>query len=331
MITATEYVGWVTPTSLRLNITSPLLAPAVRASFVRMTVTAVGFQDSTLTSPPSNSVLNCNTDPAALTDNWPVFPPRVVNVTAMNPWNDLWYGAGDMIQLRFDQNTSHGVDNRVYTKAELDSLLRPTAVLGANYTGFWATPAILRVLIVDATGFTVSSGTALFNLDASFGFTSAPAGSVYNSSGLTPVTTGSWIATAIAAPTVVSVIAWNPVNGSTHTGAQVVIRFSAPTVGGVTARQYNTVAEVDDMLQPSHSLGTLYTAGWTTSTTLVINIVNGTGATADSGILSFNLSSSNMSPAALLDLRVSTNNSMPATGVTPLATGTFYFVSGNQV
>jgi len=81
------------------------------------------------------------------------------------------------------------------------------------------------------------------------------------------------------------------------------------------------MATVDAWLQPSASLGTAYSAAWISGTALRISIQNGTGATAETGSLRFNISAS-------ADIRVATNNSVPAQGVTPAATGTFFFVAG---
>jgi len=86
--------------------------------------------------------------------------------------------------------------------------------------------------------------------------------------------------------------------------------------------QYTT-AEINSLWQPSHSLGANVTAEWTSANTVVMTIIDSTGATAplDGNMFSFNIQ-------AAADIRVTSNNSFPTQGTTISASGIFYWSPG---
>jgi len=243
--------------------------------------------------------------------------PMVTSVVAINTYNDLQYAWPDMINITFDQPTNFGVQGLSVIRSDLILLLQPRFELGSSYGGRWITPTVLQITIFMGDGANATIGAVLFDINPEFGLQNAAGTSLF-SSGPTPAITGSWIATAVPAPTVLSVTGWNPLNGSTHTGAEVFIVFSTPTNRGVLNSTYSMIS-VNSWLQPSASLGTAYTAAWISGTTIRLSIQNGTGATAETGSLRFNISAS-------ADIRVATNNSLQIQGNTPAMVGSFYFV-----
>ena len=246
-------------------------------------------------------------------------PPYVVSVMASNPWNDLMYGPPDMVTITFNEATNLGALAQSYNRTHLNAIFQPLFELGTDYRGTWISSSTLQIDIRNPSGANATIGVVLFRINGSAGIKNA-AGTSNSSFGLTPAVTGSWIAVAVAAPTVTAVVAWNPLNLTVHTGAEIVVTFNAATNKGVQAVMYN-MSSINQYFQPSSSLGTNYTARWSTPTTLTFTIHDGSGATADTGALFFNIT-------AAADIRVAANNSVAAEGATGLVSGSFYFVSG---
>jgi len=251
----------------------------------------------------------------------PTPAPVVIAVTAFNPDNTISYGAGVYTDVIFNMPMLGSNSSAPVSKSVVDSWLQPQAELGDNYVGRWVSATVFRVVIVNGTGANATIGSMLFIINPAAGLVNA-ANTSYPASGPTPPVGGAWVAIAVPGPSVVSVSAWNPANSSTHTGAQVLITFNMAVNQALRTppRVYNT-SQIDALFQPSMSMGTQYTGAWSTNSTLTITIVNGTGATADSGLLSFNIT-------AAASIRVWSNNSHPFQGPTMAAMGPFYFIPG---
>ena len=80
-------------------------------------------------------------------------PIQVVSVVANDPVDLIdTFNSGDELFVTFSQATDKGGLPDILTKAHIDSLLRFSASLGADYTGEWLSDRKIKITCVDATG-----------------------------------------------------------------------------------------------------------------------------------------------------------------------------------
>jgi hypothetical protein len=234
-------------------------------------------------------------------------PPEVLAVAALNPPGDWAYAAGDVFVVTFNIDTNcgdGGVCGPLVNKTMVDGLLSPSFHIGSQYRAEWTEPDLrrtLRVTIEDATGaydqghyFTTSDQGTLFGR---LNFTVAPSAQLRNeaetsgfSKGLRVPVVGQFS----VAPVVLTATAVNKANDNFYQNQdEIHLRFNVPTNLGLQGVQYLTVEDVDAAISCYDgsrldgttnnnnlvSLGSLYTAAWTLPDTLVITIVDSTGAT----------------------------------------------------
>ena len=247
---------------------------------------------------------------------------RILSIVAVNPFNDLVFSPPDRIEITFSEATSYTNYMEELDKGATNDWLQPRVNLGDNYRLNWLSPSVMVIYIDDPTGATLAIGDFLFDFLAGYELRNLMSTSNAIGGPIDIPLTGSFIATAVTPPVVTLVLAWNPANRTDHTGAQISARFNVATNQGLKGTVYSQ-ADVDTLFQPSASLGSNYSASWTTSTTVVFTIHNGTGALAEVGSFVLNI-------AEAANIRVGTNNSLPMTGQTSVATGAFFFVPGKR-
>ena len=265
-----NYTGsWTTATTLLITVVDATGAtpPAIGG----LTLTLQG--GSGLKNAANTSLESVGTS-GAITGDWGLLAgPTVSSVTANDPDDgDAIYGNADTITVVFSGNTNQVA---VATKANIDALFSFSQVLGANYTGTWTTATTLVITVVDATGATPPAiGGLTLTLQGGSGLKNA-ADTSLESVGTSGAITGDW--GLLAGPTVSSVTANDPDDGDAiYSNADTITVVFSGNTNQVAAA---TKANIDALFSFSQGLGTNYTGTWSTATTLVITVVDATGAT----------------------------------------------------
>ena len=266
----TNYTGtWTTATTLVITVVDATGAtpPAIGG----LTLTLQG--GSGLKNAANTSLESVGTS-AAIVGDWGLLAgPTVSSVTANDPDDgDAIYSNADTITVVFSGNTNQVA---AATKANIDALFSFNQSLGTNYTGTWTTATTLVITVVDATGATPPAiGGLTLTLQGGSGLKNA-ANTSLESVGTSAAIVGDW--GLLAGPTVSSVTANDPDDGDAiYSNADTITVVFSGNTNQVAAA---TKANIDALFSFSQSLGANYTGTWTTATTLVITVVDATGAT----------------------------------------------------
>lgn len=200
---------------------------------------------------------------------WSSSPLSIVSLTALNTAALDSYAAGDSIEVTFSAatNKANGSD-ALPGRSLVDAIVTFSQSLGSSYTGFWLSPSVLLVTIINSSTAAppqIGVCTATINghlLGASV------------SSSPSPALNGSFA----AAPAISSVLCVAaPGQASYAAGSTIQIAFDRATdmAGGPTTL---TKSQTDALITASQSLGASYTSTWTSASVLQIVIVDPTGA-----------------------------------------------------
>ena len=212
--------------------------------------------------------------------------PTLLSVEVVDPDDlDFVYSAGDTVTLKFDAPTDRGgalatKGNRQY----VDSLVAFSDVLAYDYSGSWNEDElypdqVFTITIVQATcpGCTPFPGLASVKpTDVTEIKTRASSSS--ESRGISPILEGDFGKTR--GPAIVSFVADDFDNGDAVYGAgdTLTVVFDLATDRGGLGLFYSGEVPVEDMLTFSHSLGAEAQASWTDDSTLVVTVIDPTGA-----------------------------------------------------
>lgn len=197
---------------------------------------------------------------------------RIISVTADDPDDlDSVFGNGDTLTVLFRENTNQVV---VSTKVDIDAVFSFNQSPGADYTGAWSAPDTLVITVVDSTGSAPPTiGGLVLTFQPGNGVKNAAATSV-DSTGSSPAATGNW--GSRAGPTITSAAADDPDDADAVYGDEdsITVTFSEDTNQVAVA----TKGAIDTIFSFNQSLGTDYTGAWLAADTLVITVVDSTGA-----------------------------------------------------
>ena len=256
----------------------------------------------------------------ALTGNFGPSPIRIVSMVAADSLDlDNVYGVGDTLTITFNQDTNKAGLPDVLTKTDIDFLLEFTESLGADYTGDWMSPSVLRITAVDVTG----AGPP------GIGLTRATTRAEAKLRNLPPVCdatvttspriSGNW---GILYPRIVSLVADDPTDkNSVYSFLDTItITFSIPTNrNGKANGDRLSRSELMQLFLFSENMGNAFSGEWVTASVLVLT-VEGTSGASPPSIGSFMLTC-RINGGALLRNEIGT--SRPCSQPSPVLTGDF--------
>jgi len=245
----------------------------------------------------------------------PAFP-QIISITASDPDElDAIYGNGDVITVTFDKPTNRP---QAATKTNLENLFTFSQNFGTDFIGSWTSASVLQITIVDATGATPPTIGGLTVTAKASGNLKNEAGTSLASTSVSPPLAGSF--GDKAGPAFTSLVASDPSNDDAvyDAGDTITVRFNEDT----NTPPVNTKAALDSLFTYTQggapaNLGTNYAGTFTNSRTLVITILDATGATPPAvGALTLTVKASG-------NLRNDANTSLASTAVSPPLDGTF--------
>ena len=284
----TAYTGeWTNSRTLELSITNAAGAtpPAIGDTFTLRTVTEPATATDLAPGVRNRlgSVASSSTSPA-LTGDFGLPPaPMITGAVADDPDDgDIIFGNGDTLIFTFDVETNQAAMTTL-TKAEVDALFNfGTVNLGTNYTGEWTDRRTLVIMIVDATGSTAptlgSTTGSTFTLLIGGNIRRLVAG-ITASTATSPPLTGDF--GRLPAPMFTGAVADDPndLDDIYSNGDTLTFTFDVDT--NQAAMTTLNKAQVDALFDfGTVNLGRDYTGLWMDRRTLVITIVDITGATA---------------------------------------------------
>eukprot|EP00727_Mastigamoeba_balamuthi_P005371 m51a1_g14832 hypothetical protein (4244) ;mRNA; f:692485-711070 len=311
-------------------------SPPTVGVFVITVLAAGNLRDAALKSNPSQSVS------PVLTGNWGTLAgPSITSFVASDPTNkDAIYGAGDQLTVQFSANTntpsvlakakyeklrSHSrADYPTPAWPSIDALLSFSAAIGADYTGFWSSANVLVITIADAS---ISTAPVIGSLVATVkasGNLKNSAGTSLSSTAVSGPLTGNW--GTLAGPTMSTLVAADPTNLDAiyGNGDQLYIVFSAPTNTPALADR----TAINAVFAFSTPLGASYAGVWTTTTTLVITVLNITGYVAPGPVVGVFTVALNAGQTAIYNLG---KTSLPSAGTSPVLSGNWGTLPGPSI
>eukprot|EP00163_Fabomonas_tropica_P011415 TRINITY_DN220_c0_g1_i1.p1 TRINITY_DN220_c0_g1~~TRINITY_DN220_c0_g1_i1.p1 ORF type:complete len:1921 (+),score=416.50 TRINITY_DN220_c0_g1_i1:286-5763(+) len=220
-----------------------------------------------------------------LTGDFGRLPPQFTSFLADDPDNlDAVFSDGDTLVLLFDVDTNTpAVSNAAEIRAQFQ--FDSNQDLGTAFSGTWATPRRLEIVIVNATrasGWTLAPVIGNFTMTA-IGTLRTSSGVSFDLRSTTPAINGTW--GTRPGPAITSFVGKDPL-GSTLTysqGDRFEITFDSPTnQPKVDSKEdidnlfrfYNRLA--NETLVPQQ-IGQNYTGAWQSNTLLYITLLNVTG------------------------------------------------------
>jgi uncharacterized repeat protein (TIGR01451 family) len=312
----TNYVGtWTSPSVLTITIINAAGATPPAVGVLTFTVKASGnLRNAAETSQVSTAV-----SPLLSGSFGDKAGPSITSLIAADPDSgDAVYGNGDTLRVAFSTNTNQPP---VATKADLDAIFTFSQNLGTNYVGTWTSPSVLTITIINAAGATPPAiGILTFTVKAS-GNLRDSTGTSLPSTAVSPALSGTF--GTKEGPSIVTLIADDPANDDAifNAGDTITVKFSEATNQPPVA----TRANLDTLFLYSQVLGTDYTGEFIDPATLVITIVNPTGATPPSiGTLQLTVRTS-------ANLKNAAGTSLASSSVSPVLTGTFGTRDGPEI
>jgi len=237
---------------------------------------------------------------------------------------------GDTITVRFSESTNRP---NVATKANIDNLFNFTqsgqttltgdSILGTDYVGTWTSASTLVITIIDNTG---GAGPIVNDPVNGFRLGVEKSANLKNQAGTSQASTS--ISPALegdfgekAGPLITSIRAADPDGitegeaGGFTDGDTITVRFSEATNTPPVA----TKANLDGLFTFSQSLGSDYTGVFDNSLTLIITIVDSTGATPPA----INELTLTVKADGVNDLKDALESSEASTSESPPLIGTF--------
>ena len=208
--------------------------------------------------------------------------PALSSAVASAEGGQSGLGNGDRLTLTFDSDTNREAGS---SEASVAALVSFSASIGQTLTGVWSTRRVLVITVADATGAGAVSSTRVGSLTVNI----QPAGNLLTSDLSSPAsasssgTSGTW--GDYPAPTITAAEAIDPVSSLASagytSGDTLRLTFDINTNRMVAASM--TKSQVHTLLSftnggASVNMGTDYTGSWTNANTLVITIVDATGA-----------------------------------------------------
>jgi len=259
--------------------------------------------------------------------------PSITALVVDDPDNDdAVFGAGDTITVSFAEDTNTPTAS---TKADIDNLFAYTQILGADYTGFFIDPATLVITIVDTTDSEIDAQSiGTFRLQVNFGADLKDADNTSKAStALSPPLTGTF--GNKPGPFITSIVASDPndpVVPGFSDGDTITVTFSEPTNRPLAS----TKADIDDLFRFEQSsslasLGADYVGTWTSVSTLVITIIDSTGATPPAVTPPGPAFTMKVEVDGVNDLRNQVGTSLPSDSESPALVGDFGVKAGPSI
>ena len=310
-----DYTGFfIDPSTLIITIVDPASATLSEDSIDAFTMTVKPEADlrkqgnvslaSTPTSPQLTGSFGFKEGPSILSieaSNSPVTPAP-------------FYSNGDTITVTFSEATNRP---KVDAKVDLDKLFTFSPSIGDKYVGSWLSPSVLVITVLDIDEVTELDLIGILTLKVNAdGDLRNEAGTSSQSISQSPSLVGDF--GQKAGPLITSIRAADPApidDAVFGNGDTITVRFSEAT----NQPAVTTTQDLDNLFTFSQSLGTSYTGVFVNPQTLVITIVDSTGATppvVGEFFLTVN------SGAGIPELRAA-DGSEPSTPTSPLLVGTF--------
>lgn len=267
----TDYDGqWISTSQIVISIVNPAGSDPPQIDVLTISTIGTLLRDDEEVSLPSNSVS------PPLSGNWGTYPgPAVVSLVASDPDDgDAIYSIEDTITLVFSEATNRPGGGEVLSKIVVDSFFSFSKDLESNYSAVWTSDTHLVVTIHSISGLippAIGELTVTVLLEANLlnkMETSLPSIST------SPPLQGNW--GERPGPAILSIVASDPSNGDAvfGNGDEILVTFSEPT----NSPAVSTRAELNILFDFSHPLGTNYIGTWEDSSTLIITIVDSSGA-----------------------------------------------------